>query len=85
MSHSPFALPMMLTRLSIASWETIMHRSRMMADGSCTIGEYQRMGTEKVSAMQSAALAMAKGQGHAAVMRPFLTKARANAKRLRAG
>ena len=74
----------MMTDLSIASWETIMHRTRMMADGSCTVGEYHRMGVEKLAAMQSAAIAMATGQGHAAVMQPFLSKARANARRLRA-
>lgn len=73
----------MMTDLSIASWETIMHRTRMMADGSCTVGEYQRMGTEKLVAMQTAALAMATGQGHEAVMQPFLSEARANARRLR--
>lgn len=85
MKHSPFAWPWMLTDLSIASWETVMHRTRMMADGSCTMGEYQRMGMEKLSAMQSASIAMATGQGHAAALRPFLAKARANARRLRAG
>ncbi|MBC7432073.1 MAG: hypothetical protein H7345_08405 [Rubritepida sp.] len=84
MKHSPFAWSMMLGDLTLASWETIMHRTRMMADGSCTIGEYQRMGTEKLVAMQSAAIALATGQGHAAAMQPFLSKARANARRLRA-
>lgn len=74
----------MMTDLSIASWENIMHRTRMMADGSCTVGEYQRMGLEKLAAMQSAAIAMATGQGQEAMVRPFLTEARANARRLRA-
>lgn len=83
MNHSPFALPFMMANLGIASWETIMHRTRMMADGSCTAAEYQRMGSEKLAAMQSAAVAMATGQSQEAIMHPFLSKARANAKRLR--
>ena len=61
-----------------------MHRTSMMADGSCTLGEYQRTGTKKLVAMQSAGIALATGQGHAAAMQPFLRKARANARRLRA-
>ncbi len=83
MKHSPFALPMLMTRLSIASFETIMHRTRMMADGSCTMAEYQRMTTEKMEAMQTAAATMMAGGSQAAIMAPFVTKARANAKRLR--
>jgi len=84
MNNAPFSWPLLLTDLSIASWETIMHRTRMMADGSCTIGEYQRMATEKLAAMQSAAIALATGQGHVAAVQPFLSEARANARRLRA-
>ena len=83
MKHSPFALPMMMTRLSIASWETIMHRTRMMADGSCTMAEYQRMTSEKMAAMQAATATMLAGGSQVAIMAPFVSKARANAKRLR--
>jgi len=85
MKHSPFAFPMMMTRLYLASWETIMHRTRMMADGSCTMAEYQRMTTEKMAAMQAATATMMTGGSQAAIMAPFVTKARANAKRLARG
>ena len=84
MTYSPFAWPTMLGDLTLASWGTIMHRTSMMENGSRTIGEYQRMGTEKLVAMQSAGIALAPGQGHVAAMQPFLRKARANARRLRA-
>ncbi len=83
MKHSPFSFPLMMTRLSLASWETIMHRTRMMADGSCTMAEYQRMTTEKLAAMQEATTKMLAGGSQAAIMAPFVAKARANAKRLR--
>lgn len=85
MKYSPFALPMLMTRLSLASWETIMHRTRMMADGTCTTAEYQRMTTEKLAAMQSSAAAMMAGRSQSAILAPFVTKARANARRLRGG
>ena len=85
MTYSPFSLPLMMARLSIASWETIIHRTRMMADGSCSAAEYQRMGTEKLAAMQSSAAAMMAGGSQVAILAPFVTKARANARRLRGG
>jgi hypothetical protein len=81
--NSPFALPMMMARLTMASWETIFHRSLMMAQGACSAAEYQRMATEKVAAAQTAMTALMTGRGEAAVLAPFLNRARANAKRLR--
>ena len=48
---SPFALPMMMTHLTFASWETIFHRTMMMAQGTCSAAEYQRMGMEKAAAV----------------------------------
>ncbi len=77
------AFPMMMAELTMASWETIFHRSVMMAQGTCSALEYQRMMSEKAAAMQAAAAAMITGKGEAAVIAPFLTRARANAKRLR--
>ncbi len=81
--NSPFALPMMMARLTAASWETIFRRSLMMAQGTCTPAEYQRMTAEKVAAMQSSMLALARGGSHAAVLAPFVSRTRANVKRLR--
>ena len=80
---SPFALPLMMARLGMASWETILRRSLMMAQGTCTAAEYQRMVTEKVAATQAAMLAAVSGRGHAAILAPYVSRSRANARRLR--
>ena len=82
---SPFAFPTMMVRLTMASWETIFHRSSMMARGTCSPAEYLKMVSEKSAAMQGAAVALMTGRSPEAVMAPFLTRARANAKRLRRG
>lgn len=74
---------MMMAELAIASWETIFHRSLMMAQGTCSISEYQRMYFEKAAAAQRSALALMAGKGDAAVVAPYLSRARANARRLR--
>lgn len=69
--------------LALASWETVLHRTWMMFNGTCSVDEYQRMITEKSEAMQHSALALMTGGSERAVLAPFYTKARANAKRLR--
>jgi hypothetical protein len=74
---------MMMAQLTIASWETIARRTLMMAQGACTAAEYQRMAAEKVAAAQISTAALMRGQGHAAILAPFVVRARANAKRLR--
>jgi hypothetical protein len=75
--------PAMMTQLTLSSWETIYHRSLMMAQGTLSIAEYQRMITEKATAAQASTLALMSGQGHAAVVAPYLVRSRANARRLR--
>ncbi len=80
---SPFALPMLMTELAAASWETVWHRTALMMTGECTAAEYQRMVTEKMSAMQLAGAAMMSGGDVAEVLRPFHKRATANARRLR--
>jgi hypothetical protein len=77
-------LPAMMTQLTLSSWETIFHRSLMMAQGTCSVAEYQRMVMEKAAAMQAATLALMTGRGHAAAIAPYLVRSRANARRLRA-
>jgi hypothetical protein len=72
-----------MTRLAAASWETIFRRSLMMAQGTCSPAEYRRMATEKLAAVQLSTAALMSGQGEAAVLAPFVTRARANVKRLR--
>jgi hypothetical protein len=73
----------MMARLTAASWETIWRRSLMMAEGTCSLAEYQRMTAEKIAAVQTSMGALMTGQGHAAVLAPFVNRTRANARRLR--
>lgn len=76
-------LPLMMTQLTLSSWETIYHRTMMIAQGTCTTDEYQRMVMEKAAALQASTLAMMTGRGNAAVVAPYLVRSRANARRLR--
>jgi len=78
-----FAFPMTMARLAAASWETIFRRTLMIAQGTCTPAEYRRMAEEKVAAVQAATAALVSGRGEAAVLAPFVNRARANVKRLR--
>lgn len=73
----------MMARLTAASWETIFHRSLLMAQGTCSAVEYQRMALEKVEAAQRSMTALMTGADASAVLAPYATRARANAKRLR--
>jgi hypothetical protein len=50
--NSPFAFPMTMTLLAMASWETIWRRSFLIAQGTCTLAEYRRMAEEKAVALQ---------------------------------
>ncbi len=74
---------MMMAQLALVSWETIFYRSLMMAKGTCTAAEYQRMYLEKAGAAMDASFALMTGKGDAAVLAPYLSRARANARRLR--
>ena len=74
---------MMMARLTAASLETIFHRTTMMAKGTCSVSEFQRMSLEKATAAQASAVAFMTGKGNAAVLAPYLRRARANARRLR--
>ncbi len=77
------AVPVMMTRLALSSWETIWRRSLMMANGTCTLAEYQRMSAEKIEAVQLSMLAFTRGGSPVAMLAPFASRTRANAKRLR--
>ena len=81
--NSPFALSVMMSQLAMTSWETIMRRTMMMAQGTCSPAEYQRMSSEKVEATKRAMTALSMGKGQAAVLAPFVTRTRANVARLR--
>jgi hypothetical protein len=81
--NSPYALPLMMAQLTVASWETVWRRGMMMARGNCTPAEYRRMAAEKAAAAQLSMAALIGGRGQAAVLAPFVGRARANVKRLR--
>jgi Na+/glutamate symporter len=85
MSKRTRNLPAMMTELTLSSWETIFHRSLMMAQGTCSVAEYQRMIIEKAAAVQASTLALMTGCGNAAALAPYLVRSRANARRLRRG
>jgi hypothetical protein len=83
---APFAIPLMMTELTFASWETIMRRSVMMAQGTCSWAEYSRMVGEKLAAAQASALELSKPWSMAqpaAVLSPWHRRATVNARRLR--
>jgi hypothetical protein len=85
-SRSPGALPLIMAELALASWETIAHRSRMMALGACTPAEYRRMAAEKMRAAEASSMALFRRSGSAAaaaMLAPWLSRARSNARRLR--
>ena len=58
----------MMARPTIASWETMLRRGLMTAQGTCTPAEYQRMTAEKVAAVQMSMAALMTGRGQAAVL-----------------
>jgi hypothetical protein len=73
----------MMAELAMASWETIARRTAMIARGTLSPAEYQRMVIEKVAALQQSTLAMMTGRGKQAAVRPWHKRATANARRLR--
>lgn len=82
----PMPLPLLLTELALSSWETIAHRTVMMAFGSCSGAEYQRMFWEKVTAAQLSSLALlapASAETMNQMLKPWHRRATANARRLR--
>jgi 23S rRNA maturation mini-RNase III len=79
-------LPLMMADLAFASWETMLRRTMMMAQGNCSPAEYQRMVLEKAQAAQASMLALMlprRAADMSAIVAPWHRRARANAKRLR--
>ena len=75
--------PLMMAELAMASWETNARRTSMIARGTCSPAEYQRMIIEKAAALQQSAVAAMTGRGNKAALRPWHKRATANARRLR--
>ena len=74
---------MMMAQLTLASWETMLRRTLMIARGTCTPAEYRRMTAEKVAAVQMSMGALMRGRGQAAMLAPFVNRTRVNVRRLR--
>lgn len=76
-------IPVIMTELMLASWETIADRTLMIAKNTCTAAEYERMAMEKPAVLQRSTLSLISGRGARAVLAPWHRSATANAKRLR--
>jgi hypothetical protein len=76
-------MAMTMASLTANSWETILRRTLLMGRGTCSPAEYRRMTAEKVASLQSSVSALMRGRGQAAMLAPFVSRTRANAKRLR--
>jgi hypothetical protein len=73
-------------RLDVASWETILRRTLLMAQNKCSPAEYRQMVREKAEAAAISGLTLASSGGRASVkalLAPWYTRAKANARRLR--
>jgi hypothetical protein len=78
------AFPKMMAQLAFASWETMGYRIMLIAQGACTMSEYELMASEKVEALQLSTLALLTGCSQEEVVKPYLQRAQNNASRLRA-
>jgi len=76
---------LMMAELAWASWETIIRRTVMMAQSTCSPAEYRRMLDEKTAAaLEIGGLLFAPdGASAEALLAPWHSRATANAKRLR--
>jgi hypothetical protein len=84
-SVPPMPASLMLAELAWASWETIARRTFMMAQSTCSPAEYQKMLSEKAAAALEIGVMLASPMGisAAALLKPWHSRATANAKRLR--
>jgi hypothetical protein len=80
------SLPTMMANLTMASWETIMQRSMLIAQNACPPEEYLRMVQEKTEATMESGMKLLWSGGQASMaslIAPWHRRATANAKRLR--
>jgi hypothetical protein len=84
-SKSAASLPAMMAELTVSSWTTILRRTQLIAEGKCTPAEYQRMMTEKADAARASLMAFTTpgAPNPQAILQPWLSRATANAQRLR--
>jgi hypothetical protein len=79
-------LPLMMMNMTLASWETIVRRTMLIAERKCSQSEYRRMVGEKAQAAMETGLRLALSGGQASItslMAPWYRRVAANAKRLR--
>lgn len=79
-------LPLMMADLTLASWETITRRMLLISQNKCSQAEYTRMVSEKTQAAIASGQKLMSSNGQASIaslMSPWLSRASANAKRLR--
>jgi hypothetical protein len=84
--HKAIFPHLMMTNLALASWETMMRRTLLMAQNACSPTEYQRMVREKTEAAMESGLKLMLSGGQASLsslLVPWHSRATANAKRLR--
>ena len=80
------SLPLMMSGLTMASWETVTLRMLLISRNQCSPAEYRRMVSEKAAAAMSTGLTLMSSFGQASMaslIAPWLRGATANAKRLR--
>lgn len=80
------SLPVMMTDLMLASWETMARRTLLIAQNKCSPAEYRRMVREKVAAAATSGIRVISSSGKASmasVLAPWRSRAVANASRLR--
>ena len=58
MRRKTLSLPMMMTNLMMASWETIPRRTLLVAQNKCSPAKYQRMLREKALAAARSGLSL---------------------------
>jgi len=80
------SLPIMMTDLMLASWETVARRALLIAENKCSPAEYGRMVSEKAEAVAATGLALISSGGRptaVSMLAPWYRRAVANARRLR--
>ena len=79
--------PLLVAEMTMASYETIALRGLMIAGGTCSAAEWQRMLQEKMEAAGETAQALMRAgydlADPAPVLAPWHRRAQANARRLR--
>ena len=69
-------------QIGFYSWETIALRCLMIASGTCTFAEFERMVREKMTAAFGSAVALGSGDA-GSLLQPWYITVRGNAERLR--